>query len=232
MAVENLDRPQNTHDKVRFQHTQHHPHFKQIIFSCTSAMGNCLAAYTKKKEDGDRSKEIMDFVSPEEVEIIRHSWDIVKQDLPGTGIYMFTRLFELQSDFKKMFKRMMTQSETGEYDFDWNKLGSHANIVMSALDNAVNGMGDSSYLSKGLEELGERHNMYNVKPEMVPLMWPAVRDALKQALSEDFTVETELAWKHVFDYIVCKMSSGMRRGKADTSGANADQTTATNGVPS
>ena len=84
-------------------------------------------------------------------------------------VFSVLRLFELQSDFKKMFKRMMTQTETGEYDFDWNKLGNHANIVMNALDNAVDGMGDSSYLSKGLLELGERHKMYSVKPEMVPV---------------------------------------------------------------
>ncbi|KAK7502773.1 hypothetical protein BaRGS_00006023 [Batillaria attramentaria] len=128
-----------------------------------------------------------------------------------------SRLFELQSEFKKFFRRMMTQTETGEYDFDWNKLGSHANIVMTALDNAVECLGDSSYLSKGLVELGERHRFYNIKPEMVPYMWPAVRDALKQALGTDFTVETELAWKHVFDYIVSKMAVGMRKPVDDAS---------------
>ncbi|XP_070180556.1 neuroglobin-like [Littorina saxatilis] len=183
----------------------------------------CQTSKSGQQDELDADKELGDFLTPEEVELVRNTWEIVKQDIPGTGIYMFTRLFELQSDFKKMFKRMMTQTETGEYDFDWNKLGNHANIVMNALDNAVDGMGDSSYLSKGLTELGERHKMYSVKPEMVPLMWPAVRDALKQALSEDFTVETELAWKHVFDYIVCKMTSGMRR---------ADKPHSANGVAS
>lgn len=43
-------------------------------------------------------------------------------------------------------------------------------------------------------------------------MWPAVRDALKKALAEDFTVEAELAWKHVFDYIVSKMAQGINSG--------------------
>ena len=60
------------------------------------------------------------------------------------------------------------------------------------------------------------------------LMWPAVRDALKQALAEDFTVETELAWKHVFDYIVHKMSQGMRRSDKATSAPPPSA----NGVPS
>ncbi|KAL8614635.1 hypothetical protein ACOMHN_066895 [Nucella lapillus] len=139
------------------------------------------------------------------------------------------RLFELQSDFKKFFKRLMTQTETGEYDFDWNKLGNHANIVMNALDNAVDSIDDSSYLSKGLQELGERHKMYSIKAEMVPLMWPAIRDALRQALNEDFTVETELAWKHVFDYIVCKMGQGMKRPEKTSS---APDTHNANGVTS
>lgn len=60
------------------------------------------------------------------------------------------------------------------------------------------------------------------------LMWPAVRDALKQALAEDFTVEAELAWKHVFDYIVFKMSQGMKR---PDKAASAPSPSA-NGVPS
>ena len=68
-------------------------------------------------------------------------------------------------------------------------------------------------------------------------MWPAVRDALKQALAEDFTVEAELAWKHVFDYIVCKMSQGMRRpdkkaSSAAPSAPHAPHAPSANGVPS
>ncbi|XP_025104081.1 neuroglobin-like [Pomacea canaliculata] len=172
----------------------------------------CQNAKSSQKEDCEDEKELGDFLTVEEIEVIRHTWAIVKQDIPGTGMFMFTRLFELQSDFKKFFKRMMTQTETGEYDFDRNKLGNHANVVMTALDKAVDSLDDSSFLSKGLAELGERHKMYNVKSEMIPYMWPAVRDALKKALAEDFTVEAELAWKHVFDYIVSKMAQGINSG--------------------
>ena len=43
------------------------------------------------KEEQEQEKEIGDFLNPDEFEIIRNSWDIVKQDIPGTGIYMFTR---------------------------------------------------------------------------------------------------------------------------------------------
>ena len=44
-----------------------------------------------QKDDLDSEKEISDFLTPEEVEIVRNTWDIVRQDIPGTGIYMFTR---------------------------------------------------------------------------------------------------------------------------------------------
>ncbi|XP_076443042.1 neuroglobin-like [Babylonia areolata] len=192
----------------------------------------CQNSKAGTKEEVEKDKELGDFVSAEEIEVIRSSWETVKQDIPGTGIYMFTRLFELQSDFKKFFKRLMTQTETGEYDFDWNKLSNHANIVMNALDNAVDSIQDSSYLSKGLQELGERHKMYSIKPEMVPLMWPAIRDALRQALAEEFTVETELAWKHVFDYIVFKMSQGMKRPDKTASSSSSPDPQNANGVPS
>ena len=42
-------------------------------------------------------------------------------------------------------------------------------------------------------------------------LWPAIRDGLKMRLGDKFTVETELAWKHLFDYIACKMGEGMMK---------------------
>ena len=56
--------------------------------------------------------------------------------------------------------------------------------------------------------------MSNKSLSMFQFLWPAVRDALKMRLGEKFTVETELAWKHLFDYIACRMGEGMTRAKS------------------
>ena len=51
----------------------------------------CQNSKSGNREELEQEKEIGDFLTAEEIEIIRNSWDVVKQDIPGTGIYMFTR---------------------------------------------------------------------------------------------------------------------------------------------
>lgn len=51
----------------------------------------CQNAKSSQKEDCEDEKELGDFLTVEEIEVIRHTWAIVKQDIPGTGMFMFTR---------------------------------------------------------------------------------------------------------------------------------------------
>lgn len=44
-------------------------------------------------------------------------------------------------------------------------------------------------------------------------LWPAIRDGVKMRMGDKFNMETELAWKHLYDYISCKLSEGMDIGR-------------------
>lgn len=61
--------------------------------------------------------------------------------------------------------------------------------------------------------MGERHAGYNVRPEMVSLLWPAIRDTFKEKLEDDFTPDIARAWTHVFDYLKARFQEGIRRGR-------------------
>lgn len=43
-------------------------------------------------------------------------------------------------------------------------------------------------------------------------LWPAIRDGLRLRLGDKFGVDAELAWKHLYDYISCKLSEGIDIG--------------------
>lgn len=77
----------------------------------------------------------------------------------------------MEKDLKKLFRRLMTQNESGEFIFDSAKLERHATMVMNSLGQAVENMEDSVYFSEMLHVLGEKHVAYNVKPEMFPVSW-------------------------------------------------------------
>ncbi|CAG5126662.1 unnamed protein product [Candidula unifasciata] len=159
------------------------------------------------------SQEVDYFLTPSEIQIVRESWAIVALDLPATGLHIFTRLFEMEKDLKKLFRRLMTQTESGEFIFDTVRLEQHATLVMKQLGQAVDNLDDSTHFSEMLTILGEKHAVYNVRPEMFPFLWPAIRDGLKMRLGDKFTVEAELAWKHLYDYIISKLSEGIERGR-------------------
>ncbi|GFO04882.1 neuroglobin [Plakobranchus ocellatus] len=163
------------------------------------------------------AKEVHDFITSEEVKIIKESWPVVAMDLPATGLHIFTRLFEMEKDFKKLFRRLMSVRESGDYVFDSVRLERHATMVMKHLGQAVENLDDSTYFSELLIALGEKHAAYDVKPEMLPFLWPAIRDGLKMRLGDKFTKEAELAWKHLYDYISHKLEEGMIKATSQAS---------------
>ncbi|XP_005099823.1 neuroglobin [Aplysia californica] len=164
---------------------------------------------SSNKQEDECGHQVDYFLSPDEIRIVRESWAVVALDLPATGLHIFTRLFEMEKDLKKLFRRLMSQTESGEFIFDTIRLEHHATLVMKNLGQAVDNLDDSEVFSEMLVLLGEKHSSYNVRPAMLAFLWPAIRDGLKMRLGDKFTVETELAWKHLYDYISCKMSDGM-----------------------
>ncbi|XP_071079485.1 neuroglobin-like [Haliotis cracherodii] len=171
----------------------------------------CNISSDVKKE----ANELDNYLSNEEVDLVRKSWKAIENDLDETGMIMFKRFFEQQQEMKKLFKRLLSNSESGNFIFDDDRLRGHARIVMNSLGAAVDSLDDSSSLSGMLVALGEKHAAYNVKGEMISFLWPAIRDAFKVKLGDQFTQETELAWRHVFEYIKSNLSEGIKQGELE-----------------
>ncbi|GFR80850.1 cytoglobin-1 [Elysia marginata] len=172
---------------------------------------------SSRSPPGAMEKQVQDFLTAEEVRIVKESWPVVSLDLPATGLHIFTRLFEMENDLKKLFRRLMSVRESGDYVFDSVRLERHATLVMKHFGQAVENLDDSTYFSELLIMLGEKHSAYDVKPEMLPFLWPAIRDGLKMRLGDKFTKETELAWKHLYDYISHKLADGMSNAASGSS---------------
>nr|XP_022328708.1 cytoglobin-2-like [Crassostrea virginica] len=166
-------------------------------------------------EDASREKrELETYVTPEDIRLVKESWKIVGQDLDGAGMMVFHKLFEKNRDLKRLFHNVTRQEADGETVLDEEKLRTHSRIVMDGLGAAVESLEDSVILTNILILMGERHAAYQVRPEMVGLLWPAIRDTFKEKLDEDFTPEIARAWTHVFDYLKSRFQEGIRRGRS------------------
>ncbi|UYV61073.1 hypothetical protein LAZ67_1003316 [Cordylochernes scorpioides] len=86
----------------------------------------------------------------------------------------------------KLFRKFMTLREDGSYGWDQTELRRHAQLVMQALETAVEDLDDSSVLASILGELGRRHGRYGVREEMFDLWdrWSLIKAGLlAEALS-------------------------------------------------
>ncbi|XP_013785924.1 cytoglobin-2-like [Limulus polyphemus] len=106
-------------------------------------------------------KQIKDWV-----ELMRHAWTVISQDMAGTGVVIFKRLFTQYPQLSKYFKKFMTLQEDGRYDWDLGGLERHALLVMQALEAAVDNLDDTQTLSAILFELGHTHAHHHVQEEM------------------------------------------------------------------
>ncbi|CAC5426146.1 unnamed protein product [Mytilus coruscus] len=153
--------------------------------------------------------QITSFVSEEEVKLVLDSWKIIRNDTT-VGLHVFTRFFQMHPEFKKLFTEQM-MVEDNDLKVNEEKLRHHGNIVMEGLGAAVESLDDSVFLSNVLVTMGESHARHNVKPEMVILLWPAIRDAFNGCLGSDFTSQMATAWEHVFEYMATKFKEGLRK---------------------
>lgn len=165
-------------------------------------------------EDANREKrELETYVTPEDIRLVKESWKIVGQDLDGAGMMVFHKLFEKNKDLKRLFQNMTHTEADGDLVLDEERLRAHSRIVMDGLGAAVESLEDSVILTNILIVMGERHAGYHVRPEMVSLLWPAIRDTFKERLEDDFTPDIARAWTHVFDYLKARFQEGIRRGR-------------------
>ena len=84
--------------------------------------------------------------------------------------HFYSRLFSQQRQLKKLFTKLMAREFSGELVFDEMKLKAHGKIVMDALGAAVECLDDSTQLTSLLIGIGERHALYGVQPNMVPVV--------------------------------------------------------------
>ena len=99
-----------------------------------------------------------------------NEWTIKCRRKLTKAMPLFPRLFEMEKDLKKLFRRLMSVRESGDYVFDSVRLERHATLVMKHLGQAVDNLDDSTYFSELLIMLGEKHSAYDVKPEMLPVL--------------------------------------------------------------
>jgi hemoglobin-like flavoprotein len=122
-------------------------------------------------------------MTPEKIEIVQSSFQKVVPIAGAAADIFYDRLFEIAPDTRTLFPEDMTDQKAK---------------LMQMLGTAVNGLKDLDAIVPAVQELGARHNGYNVTDAHYDSVGAALIYTLGKGLGDDFTPEAEEAWTEVY----------------------------------
>lgn len=131
-------------------------------------------------------------VSQEQLALIRHSFDALKQRMPPASVRFYDALFRRRPDLRAMFR---------------DDLSGQGMSFMSTLDTLITSIGAPRGMTRQVTELGRLHARLGVTADMFPPMADALIDTLRAEL-DGLPSDTEAAWRAVFDEIAAAMIGG------------------------
>uniref|UniRef100_A0A0B6Z8Y6 Globin n=1 Tax=Arion vulgaris TaxID=1028688 RepID=A0A0B6Z8Y6_9EUPU len=145
-------------------------------------------------------------LSAECQEIVLQSWEIIKRDIEKVGVVMFMGLLE-DPEVRSSF--MSFRDKTVEELKASTALRSHVLRVMGAVEKVIARLDNEEKIVNLLHDLGQRHMVYNARPEFLDLVGPQFNNAIQPALGDKWTPEVEQAWADLFRYITHVMKETM-----------------------
>jgi hemoglobin-like flavoprotein len=119
--------------------------------------------------------------------LLKQSFDLIVPQKEAFAEAFYNRLFTLYPQTKNLFAKTDMKRQQSS--------------LIATLAAVVNGASNGDNIIPVIEQLGLRHNSYNVKPEHYPLVGQALLETLKEFLGKDWTPETEATWTTAYQVI-------------------------------
>ena len=130
-------------------------------------------------------------MTPEQVRLIRESWNSVAAIADPAVEQFYNRLFEIDSTTRALFHA--------------TNMPEQRRKVVQALSLAVQGVDDLAALTPVLQQLGRGHHGYGVTPEQYQSVGAALLWTLEQGLGPQWTPATAAAWTELYGHISAVM---------------------------
>ncbi|XP_022607008.1 neuroglobin-like [Seriola dumerili] len=173
-------------------------------------MGCAISGLAAKAEFGERNTEdaaAATHPSEDQIQMIKESWKVIRDDIAKVGIIMFVRLFETHPECKDVFF-LFRDVEDLERLRTSRELRAHGLRVMSFIEKSVARLDQLERLDALALELGKSHYHYNAPPKYYSYVGAEFICAVQPILKERWTAELEEAWKTMFQYVTSLMKQG------------------------
>ena len=131
-------------------------------------------------------------MTPEKIELVKSSWAKVAPISEQAAELFYGKLFELNPEFKSLFKSDMKEQ---------------GRKLMAMLNTAVNSLDKLETIVPAVQDMGRRHVTYGVKEEDYDTVGEALLWTLEQGLGEGFSAEVKQAWTDTYTLVATTMKS-------------------------
>ncbi|KAL6105980.1 uncharacterized protein ACO6RY_07375 [Pungitius sinensis] len=145
--------------------------------------------------------------SEQQIQMIKDSWKVIRDDIAKVGIIMFVRLFETHPECKDVFFLFRDVRDLERLRSS-RELRAHGLRVMSFIEKSVARLDQPERLEALAVELGKGHFHYNAPPEYYSYVGAEFIGAVQPILKERWTAELEEAWKTLFQFVTGLMQRG------------------------
>ncbi|KAK7904996.1 hypothetical protein WMY93_017603 [Mugilogobius chulae] len=191
-------------------HSLTHPEQRQTrLRSCAlKPDASHVACLAGKSDFGEKAvDEAPAHLSDAQIQMIKDSWKVIRDDIAKVGIIMFVRLFETHPECKDVFF-LFRDVEDLERLKTSRELRAHGLRVMSFIEKSVARLDHLERLETLANELGKSHYHYNAPPKYYNYVGAEFICAVQPILKDSWTPELEDAWKTMFRYVTGLMKQG------------------------
>ncbi|MCC7253633.1 globin family protein [Hyphomicrobium sp.] len=129
-------------------------------------------------------------MTPDQIALVRTSFDKVRPISEEAARLVYARLFEIAPEVRPLFKGDMAEQ---------------GRKLIATLAVVVNGIDDLPTLKPAVERLGRRHVSYGVTSQHFGPVGAALIWTLEQGLGADFTPEVRAAWLDAYGILAAVM---------------------------
>jgi nitric oxide dioxygenase len=145
---------------------------------------------------GNRFREEITAVTPQQIALVKTSWQKLAARPDQVAELFYSRLFELEPRMRALFNTdMRTQGR---------KLVNMLKLAVSDLERL-------DKLLPAVHELGRKHALYGVEERHYDTVGAALIDTLARGLKDAFTSEVREAWLTTYTALAGAMKSGAAR---------------------
>ncbi|XP_076354057.1 neuroglobin-like [Tachypleus tridentatus] len=153
---------------------------------------------------------------------ILSSWKGIARAMESTGVTMFIKLFQENSDLLNLFTKFQSLN-TQESQKDSMELAQHASIVMATLDEGLRALDRVDYFIKYLESVGRFHqNIAGFRKEYFWKIEQPFLAAVQETLGDRYTANMENIYKITIHFVLETIVKGYNLHDGRRKKSNSD----------